>query len=209
MLPMVGPPTGEDPNEPNVVVAPTHHLVVTGVDRHFAAAVAVTPSFDRPPEPITPSATAVPATSTIPTATATPLGRMYPLTNPDEIDWLRSYIREKAVHSPRDAIVGFGEAMTGRNGPAARVFLAPGIRDQIPPLNVGLSHPHLGRYEILGEKKVDEETYLFQVRFYTDVAESVPYVPGQIGTFTVRNEPSDFAGNRFWVITDMPKQPWW
>jgi hypothetical protein len=123
-----------------------------------------------------------------------------------ELQWLRLHVLMTEDRAPRDAVEGFARAMIERNGAAARVFLAPSIRDRIPPGSVGLSHPHLAQYKILDEQKVDDQTYRFQVRFDTDEATGIPLVPGPVGTYTVRDVPGDPGGNRSWLITDMPTE---
>lgn len=89
---------------------------------------------------------------------------------------------------------------------ASRAFLAPSIRDRIPPFTVGLSHPHLARYQILGEQQIGAQTYRFQIRFDTDAATGTPLVPGPVGTYTVRDVPDESGLNHFWLITEMPTE---
>lgn len=123
----------------------------------------------------------------------------------EELSWLRTYVLSITEDgTPRSAVEGYARALILRDGPCARVYLAPAIRDTIPPFAIGLSHPRLApRHEILSEQKLDDATSRFVVRYYTDSG-SLPLVPGPTETYTVRKLPDDF-GNRFWLIAEITR----
>lgn len=72
--------------------------------------------------------------------------------------------------SAHDLVVAYAKAVQARNGAAVRAYLAPTLKETVPPTIIGSSNPAIARHEIRSEKKGSGavvETAV--VRFYETV----------------------------------------
>jgi len=119
----------------------------------------------------------------------------------EEIRWLHLGLQKPAAFTkPREAVEAYASALIKRNGALARIYLAEPLRGQMPAHGIGVSNPHLTRYEILGEKKVGKETYEFRVRFYSEYT-GQPEAAGEPVTLKVIKSTDD-TSNEVWLISE-------
>lgn len=89
-----------------------------------------------------------------------------------ELELLTSGLR--AADSPRDLVERYAEALKSRNGALARAYLAPAIKDQIPPQVIGVSTP-LGKVEIEEKGFLADKSQSFQLKaFYAPYGSNPP-----------------------------------